>query len=92
MLTGVLGVIAGAVMGLKLRAKNPTVDAVICGFGALIGLPIVFAMLLLAAGPVVFTVIAAFFGIFFINLYWALANDMLMVISDINIYLLFKTN
>jgi len=79
MCTGVLGVITGSVLGFKLRGKYPTVDAVICGFGSLISVPVLFTMFLLASGPLFFTVMAGCIGTFFIDMYWALANDMLMV-------------
>ncbi|KAI9560815.1 hypothetical protein GHT06_011767 [Daphnia sinensis] len=76
--TGLMGVIFGSLMGTKLRGKYPTVDPEICGFGVLASVPLIFAMTILARGPEAPTYITFFFGQWFLNLNWALATDMLM--------------
>ncbi|XP_057372887.1 protein spinster-like [Daphnia carinata] len=76
--TGLMGVIFGSLMGTKLRGKYPTIDPEICGFGVLASVPLIFAMTILARGPEAPTYITFFFGQWFLNLNWALATDMLM--------------
>ena len=78
-ITGLMGVILGAVMGAKLRPKFPTVDPLICGFGVLAGVPFIYAMTLLAAGPVAPVYVTFFFGSLLVNLNWSLTTEMLMV-------------
>ncbi|EFX72629.1 hypothetical protein DAPPUDRAFT_325973 [Daphnia pulex] len=76
--TGLMGVVVGSLMGTKLRGKYPTIDPEICGFGVLASVPLIFAMTVLARGPEAPTYITFFFGQWFLNLNWALATDMLM--------------
>lgn len=78
-ITGLLGVIVGSIMGKKLRVKYPTADPDICGWGVLISAPILFGMMLLAQGPQGPTYVTFFIGQWFLNLNWALATEMLMV-------------
>lgn len=78
-ISGLLGVIVGSIMGKKLRVKYPTADADICGWGVLISAPILFAMMLFAQGPQAPTYVTFFIGQWFLNLNWALATEMLMV-------------
>ncbi len=66
-------------MGAKLRIKYPTADPLICGFGVLSAVPLFFASMMLAAGPIAPTYITFFFAEWFVNLNWALATDMLLV-------------
>lgn len=87
-ITGLMGVILGALMGAKLRPKFPRADPIICGFGVLAGVPFIYAMTLLADGPVAPTYVTFFFGAFLVNLNWSLTTEMLMVGSK-NVYNLY---
>jgi hypothetical protein len=78
-ITGLLGVIIGAVMGAKLRPKFPTADPLICGFGVLAAVPLIYLMMLLARGPTGPTYATFFFGQWLVNLNWSLATEMIMV-------------
>lgn len=89
--TGLMGVIIGSVMGQKLRGKYPTADPDICGFGVLASVPLIYGMMILARGPEAPTYVTFFFGQWFLNLNWALATDMLMV-KILYIHLLAHSN
>ena len=69
-------------MGAKLRPKYPTADPIICGFGVLAAVPLIYFMMLLARGPTGPTYATFFFGQWLVNLNWSLATEMIMVKND----------
>lgn len=81
-IAGVLGVVSGSFVALKLRKRFPRADPLVSGVGLLLSAPFMTAALLLASGPAVVTFVVMFFGQLFLNLNWALVADMCLVNID----------
>jgi len=78
--SGVLGVVSGSLMGQKLRKYVPYVDAVICGGGLLISAAFFYASFVLSQGSIATDYVMIFFGLYFLNLNWALVGDILLYV------------
>lgn len=79
MMSGLVGVPAGAFLAQRLRVNYPRADPIICAVGLLISAPLLFvASLLVTTHPILcYTLI--FFGEVALNLNWSIVADMLLV-------------
>lgn len=58
-------------------------DALICGVGLLCSVPFLYGVMLMALpGPLWTVYLLCFFGLWFINLNWALVGDILLVFDS----------
>lgn len=80
--SGIVGVISGSLLGQKLKPSIPTIDALICAFGLLISSVFLYFSFVFAQEAVILSYILVFFGLLFINLNWALVGDILLVIES----------
>ncbi|XP_046653023.1 protein spinster-like [Daphnia pulicaria] len=78
--SGITAVIVGAIMGMKLRSKYPSADALICGVGMLLSAPFFYGFLVAGTEPLYWIYILSFIALWFINLNWALVGDILLYV------------
>ena len=77
-LGGLLGVIGGMVMSVKLRPQFMWIDPVICGVSLLISLPILITGILISKEHIVISFIVICIGMIFLNFNWSVAVDITM--------------
>lgn len=78
--SGITAVVSGALMGIKLRARYPEADALICGIGMLLSVPFFYGFLVAGLEPLYWIYILSFIALWFINLNWALVGDILLYV------------
>lgn len=79
MLSGILGVPAGAWLGASLVKKYPRSHPIICGVGLLVSAPALTLAIILSQYDCYAPYILMFVGVLALNLNWAIVADMSLV-------------
>eukprot|EP00096_Caligus_rogercresseyi_P008223 TRINITY_DN26710_c0_g1_i1.p1 TRINITY_DN26710_c0_g1~~TRINITY_DN26710_c0_g1_i1.p1 ORF type:complete len:467 (+),score=76.24 TRINITY_DN26710_c0_g1_i1:30-1430(+) len=77
---GIVGLVLGSVLSLKLRSRYPKVDPLICGAGLLISCPFLLTGIAFSLDNINRTYILIFIGQTFLNTNWAITVDMSMYV------------
>lgn len=80
MVSGIIGVPAGAILSTKLKKRYPRADPVICGVGLTITTVMLsIAYYIITKEMIVFTLIVIFIAVVALNLNWSIVTDILLV-------------
>ena len=80
MLSGIVGVIMGAMASTTLKKKFPRADPLICGAGlAICCIVFSFSLYIFAENYIIIALVLIFLGEVAINLNWSIVADILLV-------------
>ena len=86
MVAGIIGVPLGSYSGSRLRKKVGYADPLVCGIGITIALPLLLLAMWLSGFNTLAAYFVVFFGQIFLNLNWAVVSDIVLVSCTFSMY------